>query len=128
MFVFVNIRACIDSGIRFVLPVPSAQDWSATMPLLTKGDETGHIPTSFFTRVERLTARKSLIWGDQKPLFHRGWVSDDYLLDENGARRTTLMDRHLHGFAYTVGMYGSGPSQPRLDPELAAEAMEALQP
>jgi len=91
VFIFFNVAKCIASGLKFFCPTPSAQKWARRTPLLTKGNEAGFIPTSLFVRVELVTARKKLVWGDSKPIQHQGWVGlDEMDFDEAGQRKTYL--------------------------------------
>jgi len=91
VFVFLNIQKAILSGIRFFSPTPSGQKWAYDTPLVTKGDEAGYIPPSLFSKVEYLTAKKQLIWGNPKPFEHRGWVGYDEIdFNDSGQRQTFL--------------------------------------
>jgi len=100
VFIFLNLQKSILSGIRFFSPTPSGQKWVSHTPLVTKGDEAGYIPPSLFSKVEHLTAKKQLIWGDPKPLEHKGWVGfDESDFNEFGQRNTFLgAIRGLTGF------------------------------
>lgn len=124
VFIFINIAKCIASGLKIFSPTPSAQKWSSHTPLVTKGNEAGYIPTSFFDRVELVTARKKLIWGDSKPIDHRGWVGFDEMdFDETGQRKTYL--KPADGIA---GFYNETPCGMQVDsvPGLREEVMRAL--
>ena len=92
MFIFLNIKKSILSGIRFFSPTPSGQKWVNDTPLVTKGDEAGYIPPSVFSKVEYLTAKKQLIWGNPKPLDHKGWVGFDELDFNDFGQRNTFLE------------------------------------
>jgi hypothetical protein len=120
----------MDAGIRFFSPTPSTQKWTYKTPLITKGNEAGYIPPSLFSRVDLVTAKKNLLWGDPKPIHQEGWVGfDEVDLHPDGKRKTYLQPtKGITGFVLPEA-FTSVDTGLRLEdvPGLKDEAMRVLQ-
>lgn len=128
VFIFLNLSKCMEAGLRFFSPTPTAQKWTSGTPLITKGDSTGYILPSLFSRVEFVSTKKNVLWGDSKPINHQGWVGfDEWDFTPDGQRKTYLQSpKGITGFTMMASETTTGL---RLEdvPGLKAEAMAILQ-
>ena len=78
--------------------------------------------------MELVTARKKLVWGDSKPIHHKGWVGlDEMDFDEAGQRKTYLKPVDgLAGFDTASTLSWSPGLQVDGVPGLREEAMAVL--